>query len=429
MGKDNIPFHTILFPASEFGTGKDWTTVHHIDAIEFLQTEEGKFSKSRKTGLFGDDAIETGIPADVYRYYLIVNRPETSDTVFAWRDLQEKLNKELLANLGNLVNRTLVFIKNYQEGKIHEAVLDETSANFWEYVNEEEVQITDDLEHCREKDALRRIMTLSGRGNQYFQEQQPWKTRTEDPEACRRAMFVLANLIKDIAVLIEPFLPTTSASIFKQLGLPQQTWNDLGNLSVKGHAIGEPAPLFQKLEDKQLDAIKAKLKGKKDAEAKANGAAAPAVAPADLKPLQLRAGTIVEIKQHPNATKLFVETVDFGDHKRTIVSGLVGHYAAEQLQGKTAIWVTNLAPANLRGIESQGMILAGQGAEKVEVIFIDAAPGTALDGMDAAAQITIDDFAKHKLELKEHQLIIDGKPATIKGGQIRSQIIANGKVR
>lgn len=417
MGKDNIPFHTILFPATLLGTGKRWTMLHHISTTEYLQHEDGKFSKSRKTGLFGDDAIQTGLPADVYRYYLLINRPETSDTLFAWKDLQEKLNKELLANLGNLVNRTLVFIKNYQESTVHETVLDETSANFWQYIVEEEIQITDDLEHTRIKEALRRIMQLSTRGNQYFQEQQPWKTRTEDPESCRRALFILANLIKDLAILLEPFLPTTSKNIFNQLGM-QETWKDLGNLSLKNHTIGEPQVLFVKLEDKQLAAIKEKLKGKTvNAEPK--------------KPLQLKVGRIVEVNKHPDATKLYVEHVDFGGEMRTVVSGLASHYREDDLRGKTAIFITNLAPANLRGVQSQGMILAAQ-AEQVEVLFVDAEAGTTveIEGMASdTAEITVDDFAKHTLEVIEHTVYCDGNKLLVSGKPVMTKTIVSGKVK
>jgi len=422
MAKDNIPFHTIIFPATQLGTGKRWTMLHHIDSTEYLQHEDGKFSKSRGIGLFGDDAMRTGVAADVFRYYLLVNRPESADAVFSWKDLQEKLNKELLANLGNLVNRTMVFIKQYQEGTVHEAVLDETSANFWEWVAEEEVQVTDDLERCREKDALRRIMTVSNKANQYFQEQQPWRSRTEDPESCRRAMFILANLIKDLAILLGPFLPDTSKAIFSQLGIAPLTWKDLGDLSVKGK-IAEPKILFAKLEDKQLAAIKERL-----------GAIKAAKTAAPLKPLQLRAGRIIEVARHPDASKLFIEQVDFGSEMRTIVSGLVGHYREDDLRGKTALFVTNLAPAKLRGVASNGMILCAHGEidgkDFYEVVFVDAEAGTLLDGSEATtAQVTIDEFNAHTLEAQDGKVFSDGKPLCVAGKQLTTKVVLNGKVK
>jgi methionyl-tRNA synthetase len=434
MAKDNIPFHTILFPATQLGTGKPWTMLHHINATEYLQHEDGKFSKSRGIGLFGDDAMRCGIPADVFRYYLLVNRPESADTVFSWRDLQEKLNKELLANLGNLVNRTLVFIQKYHESAVTEAVLDEKSTNFWEYVTEMEVQVTDLLEKVREKDALRAIMALSQRGNQYFQEAEPWRTRTDDPESCQRAMFVLANLIKDLAILLAPYLPATSDRIFAQLGVERKTWKDLGDLSLKGSRIGTPSPLFAKLEDKMLAAIKESLRTSGSGATATADTAAASPKPLALKPLLLRAGKFLKVERHPKADKLYIETVDFGGELRTIVSGLVGYYAPEDLVGRTAVFVTNLAPAALRGVESNGMVLAAQSedAKTLEVLFVDAAPGTVLSvGAEpiGLSQLSIDEFSAHELVARDGKVLVDGKELLCDGEPVLLSRVKNGRVR
>ncbi len=411
MAKDNIPFHTILFPASLLGTGENWTMLHHISATEYLQTEEGKFSKSRGTGLFGDQAMKTGIPADVFRYYLLVNRPETSDTIFAWHDLQDKLNNELLANLGNLINRTLQFVKRYHEGTVTESVLDEKAINFLRWVQEQEQMITSDLEWAKEKDALRRIMTICQKSNQYFQEQQPWKTRTEDEENCKMSMFVLSNIIKDIAILTEPFMPSTSSAIFKQLGVENQDWNDLGELLIKG-SIGEPEPLFSKLESDDLQ----RISGSNNKEP-------------DLIPLQIRSGKIVDVKKHPEADKLFCETVDFGDEKRSIVSGLVGHYTEEELNGVTALFITNLKPAKLRGVESQGMILAAENKEGLEIVTVDGEPGMLILGRETEPEINIDQFAKHKLFVKNGEVFVDDITLKINNKPIKMKKVLDGKVR
>ncbi len=426
MAKDNIPFHTILFPAALLGTGEPWTMLHHIDATEYLQSEEGKFSKSRGTGLFGDGAIASGIPADVYRYYLLINRPETSDTTFAWKDLQEKSNNELLANLGNLVNRTLKFIAQYQDNTVREAVLDEIALNFRTWIAEEAVTVGNELEACREKDALKRIMLMSQKANAYFQEQAPWKTRTEDPESCARAMYVLANTIKDLSILIGPFLPTTAARMREQLGLtaaPQ--WSDIGALSLHG-VIGTPSALFARIEDKDLERIKAQL-------ADAKRATAPVIAP---QPITIAAGRIVEVYRHPKAERLFVETVDFGAELgglRTIVSGLVGHVREEDLRSHTFLFVVNLAPATLRGIESNGMILAAQGKDAdgnaiVEPIAIDAPPGTVLVGA-GAAQVTIDQFAAHELAAVGGTVHLDGAPMLAGDKPVTTLRVKDGAVR
>lgn len=419
MAKDNIPFHTILFPATQMATGKQWTMLHHINATEYLQTEEGKFSKSRGTGLFGDEAMECGIPADIFRYYLLINRPERSDTVFAWKDLQEKLNGELLANLGNLVHRTLTFVKNYHEGKVEETVLDEKSRNFLTWAGEEYAMITDDLSLAREKDALRRIMAVSSRANQYFQEQQPWKTRTEDPQSCQTTMFLLVNLIKDLATLIEPFMPETSIRMFAQLNIEPQKWSQLGELSLTAHTIGTPEPLFTKLEDKDLAAIKERLAAKKKKPE-------PEV---PKKSLQIRVGRIVDVHRHPDAQRLFVETVDFGGEIRTIVSGLVGICREEDLRGKLAVFITNLQPANLRGVESQGMILTAQAGKEVEVFFVDAPAGTYILGSGDEEKITIDEFGAHTFTLKEHIAYIDGKALQVEEKPLKTTKLIDGNLK
>jgi methionyl-tRNA synthetase len=424
MAKDNIPFHTILFPATMIGTGEKWTMLHHIDATEYLQHEDGKFSKSRGVGLFADDALATGIPSDVYRYYLLINRPETSDTTFAWKDLQDKLNNELLANLGNLVNRTLKFLAQYADSTVSETVLDEIALNFRTWVAEEAVAVGDELAACKEKDALKRIMMISQKANGYFQEEQPWKTRTEDPERCARAMYVLTNTIKDLAIMLEPFLPTTSTRIFAQLGITPRRWEDLGNMSFHGR-IGVPEALFARLEEKELTAIKEQLTKH-----------VPAPVSVERKPLMIAAGRIVEVYRHPKADKLFVENVDFGAELggvRTIVSGLVGHVREEDLRGKTFLFVANLAPANLRGVESHGMILAAQGKNEeggalVEPVTVNAEPGTVITG-EGTAQITIDEFNAHELLAVGGVVHIDGEPLLFEGKPIVTTKVKDGKVR
>lgn len=362
-----------------------------------------------------------GISADVFRYYLLINRPERADTVFAWKDLQEKLNGELLANLGNLIHRTLTFIKNYQEGKVEETVLDEKSRNFLAWVSEEYVMITDDLAIGREKDALRRIMTISSRANQYFQEQQPWKTRTENPEQCRMTMFLLANLIKDLAILIEPFMPETSQRIFTQINIAPQGWPTLGELSLCTHTIGTPEPLFAKLEDKDLAEIKKRLTEKKEK-------TKPEV-PVPKKPLQIRVGRIVDVHRHPDAQRLFVETVDFGGEIRTIVSGLVGICREEDLRGKLAVFITNLQPVNLRGVESQGMILTAQSGKDVEVFFADAPAGAYVLGEGSEEPITIDEFSAHTLTLKDHIAYIDGVAVEVDGKPLKTLKLVDGNLK
>ena len=179
IGKDNIPFHTVIFPSSLLATGEKWTMLHHMSSTEYLNYEGGKFSKSLGIGVFGNDVQETGIPADVWRFYMFWNRPERSDVNFSWSDFQEKVNGELIGNLSNLVNRTLTFVSRFYEGSIPSGELDEELVR---EIREKEEVITSLLERAEERDALREIFALSDIGNRAFQAGEPWKTRKEAPE-------------------------------------------------------------------------------------------------------------------------------------------------------------------------------------------------------------------------------------------------------
>lgn len=403
MAKDNIPFHTIVFPASLIGSNDNYTLLHHINSVEYLNYEDGKFSKSRGTGVFGDGAMSSGLKSDIYRYYLMINRPETADTVFSWTELGAKINNELAANLGNFVNRTLSFIDRYQNGEIKHHHLTEKDNEFWHKIKEEEQLVTKYLKNVELKQALKSIMSISQMGNQFFQENEPWKTRSTDPLLCEKSMYLLSNVVKDLAILIEPYLPDTSKSIFSQLNIEQKYWSDLGHLAIQNHKIGKPEILFEKIEDKKLVELKERFKGKQVEELKKEESHHPD----DFSNLNLKVGKIVSIKRHPNAEKLFVEEIDFGIEKRQIVSGLVGHYTEEELLNKKVVVVTNLEPAKIRGMESQGMLLAGENSDKVVgVLFVEnAKPGTQVNlkhgKTPRTSNINFNDFLKIKLVVKE----------------------------
>lgn len=407
MAKDNIPFHTIVFPATLIGTNEDYTMLHHISSVEYLNYEDGKFSKSRGTGIFGDGAMSSGLKSDLYRYYLMINRPETADTVFSWQEFGVKINNELAANFGNFVNRTLSFIDRYQNGEIKHHPLSEKDNEFWHKIKEEEKVVAKHLTHVELKQALKSIMTISSMGNVFFQENEPWKTRTTDPLLCEKTMYLLLNIVKDLAIMIAPYLPDTSKNIFMQLNLPEKRWNELGHLFIQNHNIGKPAILFEKIEDKKIVELKEKFKGKQAVEKNVKASAEENIHPEDFSNLNLRVGKIVSIKRHPNAEKLFVEEIDFGHEKRQIVSGLVGHYTEDELLNKKVVVVTNLEPAKIRGVESQGMLLAGEDKEHVVgVLFVnESGVGTQVNlkhgKTPKASKISFNDFLKVKMEVKE----------------------------
>ena len=215
IGKDNIPFHTVIFPSSLLATGEKWTMLHHMSSTEYLNYEGGKFSKSRGIGVFGNDVEDTGIPADCWRFYMFYNRPEKSDFTFTWKDFQDKVNKELIGNLSNLVNRTLSFIKRFYDGKLESPSFDEA---LMAEIRKREERITDLLEHAEEKDALHEIFALSDLGNKAFQDAEPWKKRTENPEEAVRLLSTLYFLIRDLAVMVTPYIPSTGEKILSFIG-------------------------------------------------------------------------------------------------------------------------------------------------------------------------------------------------------------------
>lgn len=396
MGKDNIPFHTILFPASLIGADDNYTLVDTVDANEYLNYEDDKFSKSRGVGVFGDNIKESGIPADAWRYYIIINRPEKTDTKFTWLDLQEKINSELVANLGNLVNRTLTFINKFSEGKI--GLIKEPL----DY-SEEVKQIISEYEAIELKKALKSIMNLSKKGNQYFQENEPWIAIKENPEKAHNSLAVLANLIKDLSILIEPVMPETSKQIQEQLAMKKKlTFKDLEK-ELKNHKIGETKPLFKKIEDKEVLVLKEKYAGKQE---KSD----------NLSKIDFRVAKIVEVKKHPEAEKLYIEKLDLGKgEERTIVSGLVPYYKEEELLGKNIIIIYNLKPAMLRGILSKGMLLAASQGKDVGVLIApNMKPGDRVKikdiEFDGTKEITVDDFFKNEMVSGGKNVMINGIP-------------------
>lgn len=436
IGKDNVPFHAVIFPSTLMGTKKPWTLVHHISTTEFLNYEGGKFSKSRNTGVFGDDAKNTGIAPDAWRYYLLSNRPESADTDFTWSDFCDKNNSELLANLGNLVNRTLVFVKNNFEGKVPEGALNDADKAFLAIQEKLASDVTADLEKVKLRDGIHKAMAFSKSANKYFQDNKPWELVKSDKLRAAAAMSVLLQQVRDLAILTEPYLPFTSAEIFRQLNMPQAKWAEIGKPLQSGHAIGEPKALYRKIEQKEIDALKAKFAGK------------AAEKPFTFSDLDLEVGEILSVEKHPDAEKLFVEKVRLGDGVRQIVSGLAGHYFPEELVGKKVVIVKNLAPAKLRGVDSEGMLLAAEGrehvpqkvqkgsAEEEDVVEVLFCPGGEVgqkvlrkgEKNEPKKTITFKEFGKVKIEVKDFAVVCDGKPLAHGNGEIRMTNMKEGVV-
>lgn len=465
IGKDNIPFHTVIFPCTLLGSGHDWTKLYHMSSTEYLNYEDGKFSKSRGIGVFGTDAIESGIPADAWRFYIFYNRPEKQDFQFTWKDFQEKMNSELIGNLGNLVNRTLLFVTRYYGGKIPSAPVDE---ELWSEVKKLEAKATENLEWANLKDAFRSMFEIADLCNKKFQAAEPWKTRTTEPEKAESLLFNLCYIIKDLMIMMNPYMPQYTQQVMGYFGksiresqIGKETtegldWSDLGNTTGLSE-IGETAVYFTPMDQKTMLAFRAKFAGSQT-ERKEGGKAEkkqkkqekktePAVLPAEKQPeffaknIQLKVAKIVSVERNPDSDKLYIEHLDDGSGTdRVIQSGLVPYLKESELLGKHVIIADNLAPRKMRGIESRGMLLAADykdadGKDCVEPITAPwAAPGTKviLEGDDANAEkpseISADTFFQIAINVVNKNVEIGGKKLMADGKVIFTEFTENGGV-
>ncbi|GIL79322.1 hypothetical protein Vretifemale_8708, partial [Volvox reticuliferus] len=286
MGKDNVPFHTVIFPATQIGTGQPWTMMKSISVTEYLNYEGGKFSKSRGTGVFGNQAQDTGIPVEVWRYYLLANRPEQADTDFKWSDLAAKNNSELLANLGNFVNRALMFVAKFFEGVVPgatEAGLAEAE-ELGRIVGPKVEEYISTLERIKLKEGLRIVMSISADGNKFLQDTKPWVAVKEDKDKCATLVATSVGLVRLLAAVMSPYMPSLSAKILTQMALPLESSiaitdelvagsYRLQTLVPAGHRIGTPGPLISQIPEEQVEALRARFGGNQAAD---NDAAAAA---------------------------------------------------------------------------------------------------------------------------------------------------------
>ncbi|KAL5542702.1 hypothetical protein UlMin_010412 [Ulmus minor] len=416
MGKDNVPFHTVMFPSTLLGTGENWTLMKTISVTEYLNYEAGKFSKSKGIGVFGNDAKDTNIPVEVWRYYLLTNRPEVSDTLFTWADLQAKLNSELLNNLGNFINRVLSFVAK-PSGQGYGSIIpdiphdasDPLTEKLAEKVGQHVEQYVEAMEKVKLKQGLKTAMSISSEGNAYLQESQFWKLYKEDQPRCCVVMKTSVGLVHILACLLEPFMPSFSLEVFKQLNLPPSQLSlsdEKGDIDrtrrpweiiPSGHKIGKPEPLFKELKDDEVEAFRAKFAGSQAdrierAEAEAVKVAEqlkktkvsdntgkkhkskPAAEPSEISisRLDIRVGQIIKAQKHPDADSLYVEEIDVGEGQpRTVVSGLVKFIPLEEMQNRKVCVLCNLKPANMRGIKSQAMVLAASNSDYTMVELVE----------------------------------------------------------
>lgn len=383
IGKDNIVFHCIIFPAMLMAYGDGFQLPDNVPANEFLNLEGNKISTSRNWAVWLHEYLRD-FPGkqDVLRYVLTANAPETRDNDFTWSDFQARNNSELVAVFGNFVNRAMVLTGKYFNGEVsaRTELLDVDRAAFDE-IRVAVKAMTEALDTFHFREALKQAMEIARVGNRYLQETEPWKVSKTDMERTATILNVALQICANLAVAFEPFLPFSSEKLCKMLNLSDLKWDMLGrdDLLPAGHKLGEPVLLFEKIED---DAIAAQLKRLDDIK-KQNELSAwkpepqqPDVPFDDFLKMDIRVGTVIECDRVPKADKLLRFLIDDGMEKRTIVSGIAKFYKPEDLVGKQVCFVANFAPRKLKGVESQGMILSAQNPDGSLVVISPSAPVT-----------------------------------------------------
>jgi methionyl-tRNA synthetase len=424
IGKDNIVFHTLLFPTMLYARNDGFILPENVPANEFLNLEGEKFSKSRHWTIdlieFLSDFPDTS-SIDALRYALACNLPETKDADFSWKDFQTRNNSELAGIFGNFVNRVVQFISKYFEGKIPELpekykdLPDEWKTAFYSYFKDEsldpskfttlkknEIELikgvassqknaTNLILNFRLRDAVSEIMNASRSANKYFNDEQPWKTYKENPEECAKTLFICSQLLYSFAILFSPIIPFTTRKIFETLSLEPITgepnfgfggddvWSNAFEFHLKSRSkIGNPGILFPLIEDKIIEKQISKL-GKSPEqifeEEKKN-----MISYEYFSKIQLKTAKILEAEKIKKSKKLVKLIIDIGDERRQIVAGIGEHYSPEELVGKTIVVVANLEPAKLMGVESEGMLLAASTEDGSKLTLIttlaDIPPGS-----------------------------------------------------
>ncbi|MDD5870840.1 MAG: methionine--tRNA ligase [Bacteroidales bacterium] len=375
IGKDNIVFHCIIFPAMLMAEGS-YQLPDNVPANEFLNLEGDKISTSRNWAVWLNEYLED-LPGkqDVLRYVLTANAPETRDNDFTWKDFQARNNNELVAILGNFVNRSLVLTHKYFEGKVpaRGELTDYDRATLNEFADVK-ATLEKYLDTYRFRDAQKEAMNLARIGNKYLADTEPWKLAKTDMGRVATIMNLALQITANLAIAFEPFLPFMSKKLRTILGMHEFSWNALGSVDIlsAGATIGQPELLFEKIGDEVVEAQVKKLVDMKRANALANFEPKPVAAPVafdEFMKMDIRVGTVLECEKVKKADKLLKFRIDDGMGGRTIVSGIAKFYNPEDLVGKQVCFVANFEPRKLKGIESQGMILSAENADGSLVVI------------------------------------------------------------
>ncbi|AUC83751.1 methionine--tRNA ligase [Lacinutrix sp. Bg11-31] len=387
IGKDNIVFHCIIFPAMLKAEGS-YILPDNVPANEFLNLEGNKLSTSKNWAVWLPDyLLDFPNQQDVLRYALTANAPETKDNDFTWKDFQARNNNELVAIFGNFINRVVVLTNKYYDGIVptpseFSTIDEETLATIKAFPS----VIESSLERYRFREASQELMNLARLGNKYLADEEPWKLIKTDEARTKTIMYVALQIASALSTLCEPFLPFTSTKLKNILNSNENKWEDISTKEIlisAGHQIGKGELLFSKIEDTEIQAQLDKLEASKKANEAANKVVEPqkdTIAFDDFTKLDLRVGTILEAEKMPKAKKLLVLKVDTGIDIRTIVSGIAESFTAEEVVGKKVTVLVNLAPRALRGVESEGMILMTENADG-KLVFVNPDDANASNGL------------------------------------------------
>ena len=368
IGKDNIVFHCIVFPSMLKAHG-EYILPENVPSNEFLNLEGDKISTSRNWAVWAHEYLED-MPGkeDVLRYVLCANAPETKDNDFTWKDYQARNNNELVAVLGNFVNRALVLTQKYYGGVVPQCgELTEYDKQTIAELSTIKASLENNIENYRFREALKDAMNFSRIGNKYLADSEPWKVVKTDTERVKTILYIALQITANIATAIEPFMPFSAAKILSMLAVEKFGWDSLGSMELisAGHTIGTPTLLFEKIEDEVIQRQIDKLEATKAANAAAEVKAEPQKEECtfdDFQKMDIRVSTILAAEKVAKTKKLLKLTVDTGIDQRTIVSGIAEHFTPEELVGQQVLVLVNLQPRELKGIMSQGMILMAEDA-------------------------------------------------------------------
>jgi len=374
IGKDNIPFHTLIFPSLLLATGEGYNLPWNVSTNEFLIFEGKKSSKSRRIGVWIDEALKL-YPADYWRYTLISIRPETRDTNFTWSVFIERINSDLNDTIGNFIHRTLRFINRYFNGRVPKPKdLTETDKKTLKTIIKIVDEISEKLEGFQLQAAIRRFTDLGRIGNRYLNEKQPWKEMKTNPQSAANTLYVAIQIVKALAVTMHPFMPFTAKKLWKLLNMPKIDYKGLWNEAIKpippDHKIMEAEPLFQKIEasEEELHEMLERIRE-----------TPPEVSIDEFMRMDLRIGRVLKAEPILGSRKLLKLTIDIGvGRPRVAVAGIAEQYKPEDLEGKHLAVITNLKPRKIMGVESEVMILAAQDGKTISLIQPDKAvkPGS-----------------------------------------------------